>query len=152
VFIQSFEVANLKALRPRTSLRLVQLVAASGAPFTAGGRSSRDASYASMLTPEGLREVARYADGIGVEKSLVQPVDSVGALKPATSLVRDAHRAGLAVHVWTVRSDPPFLPAAYRGDAGAEWRRFAALGVDGIFGDFPDVGVAALKAGRPAAP
>jgi glycerophosphoryl diester phosphodiesterase len=141
VFIQSFEVANLKALRPRTSLRLVQLVAASGAPV---GSGERPGSYAAMLTPDGLREVARYADGVGVEKSLVQPVDAQGALGAPTPLVRDAHAAGLVVHVWTLRSDPAFLPAAYRGDAGAEWKRFAALGVDGIFGDFPDVGVAAL--------
>jgi glycerophosphoryl diester phosphodiesterase len=58
--------------------------------------------------------------------------------------VADAHRAGLAVHVWTLRSDPYFLPKAYAGDAAAEWRAFARLGVDGIFGDFPDVGVKAL--------
>jgi len=68
--------------------------------------------------------------------------------------VADAHRAGLLVHVWTLRGDAPFLPAAYRGDPGAEWRRLAALGVDGLFGDFPDQGRAALgapAAGAPAA-
>jgi len=48
------------------------------------------------------------------------------------------------VHVWTLRSDAAFLPSAYAGDAAAEWRVFASLGVDGIFGDFPDAGVAAL--------
>jgi glycerophosphoryl diester phosphodiesterase len=141
VFIQSFEVANLKALRTRTSLRLVQLISASGAPF---GSSEGPRSYAAMLTPDGLRDVARYADGVGLEKSLVQPVDARGALGLPTSLVRVAHDAGLAVHVWTLRSDTAFLPAVYRGDASAEWKRFAALGVDGIFGDFPDIGVAAL--------
>ena len=141
MFIQSFEVANLKALRPRTSLRLVQLIEASGAP---SGAADGAGSYAAMLTADGLREVARYADGIGVAKSLVQPIDAQGSLGPPTTLVADAHRAGLVVHVWTLRSDPSFLPAAYRGDPGAEWKRFAALGVDGIFGDFPDVGVAAL--------
>ena len=150
VFIQSFEIANLKALRKRTSLKLVQLIAASGSPFAAGDRSI---SYAAMLTPDGLRQVAQYADGIGVERSLIQPVDAQGALRPPTTLVQDAHRAGLAVHVWTLRSDPSFLPAGYRGDAGAEWKRFAELGVDGIFGDFPDVGVAALRGkGRSATP
>jgi glycerophosphoryl diester phosphodiesterase len=144
VFIQSFEVANLKALRRRTQLKLVQLIAATGAPYAAIRSSGDPTSYASMLTPDGLRAVAQYADGIGVEKSLVQPADAQGALGPPTTLVADAHRAGLAVHVWTLRSDSTFLPAGYRGDARAEWKRFAALGVDGIFGDFPDVGVAAL--------
>jgi glycerophosphoryl diester phosphodiesterase len=97
-----------------------------------------------MLTPAGLASIARYADAIGVEKSLVQPIATGGALGTPTSLVADAHRVGLDVHVWTLRSDSPFLAKGYAGDGAAEWRRFAALGVDGIFGDFPDVGVAAL--------
>jgi glycerophosphoryl diester phosphodiesterase len=150
VFIQSFEVENLQALRKRTTLKLVQLINVSGAPFGVGERPS---SYAAMLTPEGLREVARYADGVGVEKSLVQPIVSGGALGSPTTLVSDAHAAKLVVHVWTMRSDPSLLPAGYGGDAGAEWKRFAALKVDGIFGDFPDVGVAALRVnGTAAAP
>ena len=48
------------------------------------------------------------------------------------------------MHVWTLRSDEAFLPKGYAGDAAAEWRLFRSLGVDGIFGDFPEVGVAAL--------
>ena len=127
VFIQSFEVANLRALHSRTGVRLVQLIGASG----------------SMITPAGLSDVAKYAFAIGVEKSLVQPIGTDGTLGKPTTLVDDAHRAGLAVHVWTLRSDPSILPAGYRGAPADEWRRFASLGVDGIFGDFPDVGAAA---------
>jgi glycerophosphoryl diester phosphodiesterase len=144
VFIQSFEVANLRALRPRTGVRLVQLVEASGAPADARTAADVPHDYASMLTPAGLAAVARYADAIGADKSLVQPITAGGALGTPTALVADAHRAGLSVHVWTMRSDPFFLAKGYAGDAAAEWRTFAALGVDGIFGDFPDVGVRAL--------
>jgi glycerophosphoryl diester phosphodiesterase len=144
VFIQSFEVANLRALRPRTGVRLVQLVGAGGAPPDARTVSDVPRDFASMITPTGLAGIARYADAIGVEKSLVQPIGPGGALGTPTTLVADAHRAGLDVHVWTLRSDAAFLPTGYTGDAAAEWRRFAALGVDAIFGDFPDVGVAAL--------
>jgi glycerophosphoryl diester phosphodiesterase len=144
IFIQSFEVANLRALRPRTGVRIVQLVGAGGAPADARTMPDVPRDFASMITPAGLADIARYADAIGVEKSLVQPIAAGGALGPPTSLVADAHRAGLLVHVWTLRSDPAFLPKGYAGDAAAEWRRFAALGVDGMFGDFPDVGVAAL--------
>jgi len=61
-----------------------------------------------------------------------------------TTLVRDAHAAGLQVHVWTLRSEPAFLAARYRGDPLAEVREFARLGVDGMFGDFPDVVVKGL--------
>ena len=141
VFIQSFEVANLRAMRERTGVRLVQLIGATGAPPDAPLRTDVPRDVASMITPAGLAAIARYADAIGVEKSLVQPISPDGTLGASTSLVADAHGAGLKVHVWTLRSDPAFLPAGYGGDAGAEWRRFAALGVDGMFGDFPDVGV-----------
>jgi glycerophosphoryl diester phosphodiesterase len=143
VFVQSFEVGSLRRLRGLTRARLVQLVDARGGPADLPGRR-----YAEMVTPAGLAEVATYADAVGVEKSLVQPLAPDGSLGAPTALVRDAHRAGLAVHVWTLRSDSTFLPRAYRGDAAAEWRRFAALGVDGMFGDFPDVGVRALGGRR----
>lgn len=141
VFIQSFEVANLRVLRERTGVRLVQLIGATGAPPDASLLADVPRDVASMITPAGLAAIARYAHAVGVEKSLVQPILPDGTLGAPTSLVADAHRAGLEVHVWTLRSDPAFLPAAYGGDAAAEWRRFAALGVDGMFGDFPDVGV-----------
>ena len=145
VFIQSFEVTNLRSLRARTGVRLVQLIGATGAPPDARLKADVPRDVASMITPAGLAAIARYADAIGVEKSLVQPIAPDGTLGTPTSLVADAHRAGLTVHVWTLRSDAAFLPAAYGGDATAEWRRFAALGVDGMFGDFPDVGVAARR-------
>ena len=145
VFIQSFEVTNLRSLRERTGARLVQLIGASGAPPDAASHADVPRDVASMITPAGLAAIARYADAIGVEKSLVQPIAPDGTLGTPTSLVADAHRAGLKVHVWTLRSDPAFLPAVYGGDAGAEWRRFAALGVDGMFGDFPDVGVSVRR-------
>ena len=148
VFIQSFEVGNLRALRERTGVRLTQLVEAKGGPGDAPRSADVPATYAEMLTPAGRARIARYANAIGVEKPLVQPIDSAGRRAAPTSLVADAHRAGLAVHVWTLRSDATFLPKAYAGDAAAEWRLFASLGVDGIFGDFPDVGAAALERGR----
>ncbi len=143
VFIQSFEVGNLRALHARTTIRLVQLVDNRGAPFdlAAVGDPRR---YADLVTPAGLREIATYASAIGAHKALVLPPRPPGMSPHPTSLVQDAHAAGLAVHVWTMRSDFPFLGAEYLGDAAAEWREFAALGVDGIFGDFPDVGVQAL--------
>ncbi len=144
VIIQSFEVGNLRALRPRTSIRLAQLIDRGGRPpDVAAGDSA--ATYAAMLTPRGLRAVRRYADAIGVHKWLVLPRDAAGDVARATPVVRDAHDAGLQVHVWTLRSDTPDLPAGFGGDAEAEWRAFVAAGVDGIFGDFPDVGVRALR-------
>ncbi len=139
VFIQSFEVGNLRALKSRTAIRLIQLI-------NEGGAVPGDTRlYSDLVTPAGLRDIATYAFGIGPAKALVQPVERDGSLGAPTTLVHDAHAAGLAVHVWTLRSDAAFLPKAYKSDAGAEWRHFAALGVDGIFGDFADAGVRALR-------
>jgi glycerophosphoryl diester phosphodiesterase len=116
VFIQSFELANLKALRGQTSVRLIYLL-------------DRGA-----LTPERLREIATFANGIGVNTRMLVGADSSAV---PTTIVQDAHAAGLLVHVWTLRPEPMFLPKRYRGDALAEVREMIALGVDGIFGDDP---------------
>ena len=73
------------------------------------------------------------------------PANADGTLREPTTLVADAHKAGLLVHVWTLRSEAAFLSPSYGGDPIKEYRQFAALGVDGIFGDFPDVAFAALR-------
>ena len=138
VFIQSFEVDNLRALRSRTKLRLIQLMAAEGGPA-----DRKSISYADMAKPAGLVKIARYADGIGVEKAMIIPRDEQGRLQPPTPLVRDAHAAGLLVHVWTFRPENIFLPADFRssggdgarGDAAGEIRAFLKTGIDGFFTD-----------------
>ncbi len=119
VFIQSFEAANLRLLRGQTPVRLVQLV-----------------SDSTQVTHSALREIARYADAIGANARLIVPV---AADASATSVVRDAHAAGLLVHVWTLRPEAQFLAARYHGDPLAEVRELRALGVDGMFGDCPDL-------------
>ncbi|HYN93664.1 MAG TPA: glycerophosphodiester phosphodiesterase [Pilimelia sp.] len=153
VVIQSFETANLRALARRTSVRLVQLLDATGRPydFVAAGDPR---SYADLARPAGLAWIARYADGVGTNKNLLVPRDAAGALLAPTSVVADAHRAGLVVHAWTVRSENTFLPADFRtganpaglGDAAAEYALFYRLGVDGVFSDHPDAAVAARVA------
>ena len=77
VIIQSFETANLKYLRSRTSVRLVQLVDANDVnpdgtlDFTAPFHkpydwvvSGRQGLFSDLLTPQGLAEVRTYADGV----------------------------------------------------------------------------------------
>jgi glycerophosphoryl diester phosphodiesterase len=127
VFIQSFESGNLRDLRRLTRVRLIQLV--EQPEDVAGDR---------------LTAIAGYADGIGPEKRLVQPVHPDGSLGEPTDLVARAHALGLLVHIWTIRIDKEFLPAGYHGDPSAEYRRFRDLGVDGMFTDFPDRAVAAF--------
>ncbi len=137
VYIQSFEVGNLKRLRQVTDLPLIQLMEAEGRPwdFAVAGDPR---TYHDLATPAGLAEVATYADGIGPDKRRIVPVDPNGQLLPPTSLVADAHAAGLLVHPWTFRSDGSFLAPEYGGDPGKEYDQFFSLGVDGLFSDFSD--------------
>lgn len=156
VFVQSFEVANLQAIRKRSSVRLVQLVAPSGRPydFVAQGAGNTRA-YADLITPEGLKQVAAYANAIGPFKTLVIPVKD-GVPGEATTLVARARAEGLAVHIWTLRPENAFLPAGLkkapttdgtvRGDSVAEISAYLRAGIDGFFTDDPAVGRAAVQA------
>ena len=120
VFIQSFEAGNLRALRARTRHPLVRL--------TVGA-------------PPDVAEIASYAHAIGPHKDQVIPRRDDGRLGEPTSLVADAHAAGLRVHPWTFRPEAEFLPAGM--GPGEELDRFLALGVDGVFADDPGAAVAA---------
>jgi len=148
IFIQSFEVGNLKILSGKTDVRLVQLVAGEGGPPDRQGLT-----YASMVTPDGLAEIATYAAGLGPPKDLVIGRNILGQLGEPTGLVEAAHKAGLVVHPWTFRRENYFLPTNFKsgidprdpGDLADELRAFVAAGVDGLFSDNPAQAVAALK-------
>jgi len=148
VFIQSFEVGNLKRLDRRIDVPLVQLL---------GGRTQRPAddprTYGELATPAGLAGIARYADGVGPSKDYIVPRSPTGASLAPTSFVADAHAAGLVVHPYTFRNENTFLPLELRrgtdpaawGDAIAEYEQFFGLGVDGVFSDHPDTAVEARE-------
>ncbi|GAA1752549.1 glycerophosphodiester phosphodiesterase [Aeromicrobium alkaliterrae] len=142
VIIQSFETGNLRRLRPRTPLPLIQLIDRQGAPWDfIEAKDPR--TYADLTTPEALAEIATYADGIGPNKSLVVARDAGHRLVGETGLVAAAHAVGLQVHIWTMRDENNFLPVdfklsddkAARGDALGEYRVFLEAGVDGFFAD-----------------
>jgi glycerophosphoryl diester phosphodiesterase len=154
IFVQSFEVGNLKRLARLTKAPLVQLVSAEGGPA-----DDPSLTYATMTTDAGLSEVARYAAGLGLQKSMIIPTAADGTPQAATDLVARAHRAGLAVHPWTFRAENYFLPSdlrkgdsadarfpAFAGDLAGECARFLELGVDGLFSDNPEIAVTARDA------
>lgn len=149
VYIQSFEVANLRALRSRTRVKLVQLY---GGPTQQPHDfvvANDPRTYGDMATAAGLREVASYAQGVGPVKDLVIPRDASNHLGTPTAFVANAHANQLAVHIYTLRPENPFLPAnlrrgdvvsaSARGDMAAEVRAYLAAGVDGFFTDDPAV-------------
>jgi glycerophosphoryl diester phosphodiesterase len=152
VFIQSFEVANLRKLAGMTRLPLVQLLNGSGQPwdFTVSGDAR---TYADLAKPAGLAEIAGYAQGVGANTSLMIPLVA-GRLGTPTTLVRDAHAAGLVVHGWTFRAENQFLPddfdkgsdPAALGDLEGQIRAFLDLGMDGFFTDHAFLGVQARNA------
>ncbi|KAF4531330.1 hypothetical protein B566_EDAN019446, partial [Ephemera danica] len=160
VYIQSFEVTNLKYLNTQTNINLVQLVDADDVnangsmalvapydkPFDFVG--SGDArSFADLLTDAGLAEIATYADGVGPWKpylltTVADGVDRNGdgvinlndrRVVGSTGVIEAAHKAGLLVHTWTFRNDRSGYGFT---DPQAEMAYYMRLGVDGVFTDF----------------
>ena len=138
-----------------TTARIVQLLASSGRPYdfvAAGATESR--SYADLITPGGLKEVASYANAIGPSKDMVIPLVN-GNLGTATALVSNAKAAGLITHIYTLRPENAFLPTnlkkapvadnTVRGDSITEIQTFLQAGVDGFFTDDSAVGREAIR-------
>jgi glycerophosphoryl diester phosphodiesterase len=138
IFIQSFEVGNLKELSQKTDLPLVQLINDIDKPYDfVINHDSR--TYRDLLTQTGLKEIAEYAQVIGVHKNLLIPRDNYGKLLSPTSLIIDAHAANLQVHAWTFRNEDFFLPLDLQANPQKEYEIFFKLGIDGVFSDYPDM-------------
>ncbi len=169
IYIQSFEVGNLKnlndAIMPKAGIDipLIQLFGGAGQPydFVVSGDKR---TYTDLSTPTGLTEIAKYAAGIGPNKQRIVPLATVDANKDGlpddlngdgqisdgdritgtpTTLIQDAHTAGLKVHLYTLRNESFFLPSSYGGNPINEYKQFIDLGIDGFFTDFPGTGFTA---------
>ncbi len=132
VFLQCFDANELQRIRGKLlpamnmTIPLVQLLG-TGPEFRAA------------LTPDGMKAVASYADGIGPSMKLIVAPGSVAGKLQITNLVELAHELGLAVHPYTFRRD--LLPA-YAADYAELLGIFLDdIGVDGVFTDFPDLTV-----------
>jgi glycerophosphoryl diester phosphodiesterase len=170
VFIQSFEVGNLQYLSHKTNIKLVQLIDADD--VNADGSISLVAPYkqpydfvvkgdqrtfADLLSDEGLDFVKSYADAVGpwkpyLVKTVADGVDRDGdgaitindrRVDGSTGVLELAHDKGLLVHTWTFRNDASGYGFA---DPKQEMTYYFDLGVDGLFTDFADTGVAARDA------
>jgi glycerophosphoryl diester phosphodiesterase len=151
ICLQSFEVANLKALRAKTDLTLVQLVEPTGQPFDFT-LAKDPRTYLDLMSDAGLTEIARYADAIGPHKWMV--VQFAPGERRDTGLARRARAAGLGIHVWTLRAENEFLPAdlrssdqpGARGDMQDEIQALLDAGITGFFSDHADLAVLARDA------
>ncbi|MFJ4224358.1 glycerophosphodiester phosphodiesterase family protein [Microbacterium sp. NPDC089695] len=145
--IESFESTVLAQLRDRgISASYIYLIEAAGRPydlFAAQGKSAQ--TYAATVEPRGLDALVGAVDGISVDKKML--------LARGNTIVADAHARGLSVFTWTCRPENRFLSKEFRGAGGkeafgdyeAEWGVIARTGIDGVFVDHPDLGVAFFR-------
>jgi glycerophosphoryl diester phosphodiesterase len=148
LIVECFEQVILTELRELgIAARYVYLLEAKGSAPDLRARFGRKAlPYSAQLTASGLARLAQEVDGVSVDKTLL--LDATGT---TTDLVARIHDAGLTAYTWTLRPENRFLvPAHRRGTAPRDWgdwrREFELVlgtGVDGIFVDHPDLGVAA---------
>lgn len=73
------------------------------------------------------------------------PAREGAARGSATSLVADAHAAGLFVPTYTFRNEAKYLAGVDKGDPAAEYLAFFRAGIDGVFTNFSNTGFAARK-------
>ncbi len=172
VFVQSFDPASLKLMRKLgLKAKVVQLIDGADIDYKTGSitydspdsakpfswlQAHDPRTFAAMTTPAGLAEIKSYADGIGPWKFYILPargedaagnavrtLDEASNMAPS-SLISDAHKAGLFVHPYTFRDEAVYLTKTYNGDPKAEYKAYFDLGVDGIFTDFSTTGRVAL--------
>ncbi|WP_345025879.1 glycerophosphodiester phosphodiesterase, partial [Streptomyces sedi] len=153
IFLQSFEPTSVQRLAELVDTPGVVLLGAADDRPWDFVESGDPRTVADLVTPEGLAEIAGYAHGLGPTLDLVIPRADDGSLAEPSSLVADAHRAGLLVHPYTLRNENAFLPADFQrgtdpngyGDVFGAARAYFEAGVDGIFADHPDTALLAAE-------
>ena len=152
LIVESFEEGILHRMRDRgIRARYVYLLEASGRAYDLVAAQGADApTYAEQLSATALDRLAGAVDGVSLDKRIILEGPRGGA-----GVVAEAQRRGLEVFTWTCRPENTFLAAPFRrglskgafGDWEREWQLIADAGVDGVFVDHPDLGVAFF--GRP---
>ncbi|NIL93721.1 MAG: glycerophosphodiester phosphodiesterase [Woeseiaceae bacterium] len=138
VFVQCFDDAEVRRLRSELDcpFPLVQLI---------GENTWFEAAtdYTALRSPEGIREIAQYADAIGPHISHLVDLQSVDGVPVVADLAGLARDAGLQVHPYTFRVDD--LPPGFASFDDLVSFFVNDVGVDGLFTDFPDRVLSLLK-------
>lgn len=152
VYLQCFDANELKRIKntllPKLGmdLKLIQLIAYTDWNETQEQKpdgSWVNYSYDWMFEPDSMKEVAKYADGIGPDYHMLFNENSTPNNIQLTGMVQDAHANKMAVHPYTIRVDK--LPK-YAKDGNQLYEIiYNTANVDGAFTDFPDLGVEFLK-------
>lgn len=152
---ESFESSVLARLRERgIPGTYIYLLEASGRPFDLFSMQGKAAlTYKQTAQPAGLDRLVGSVDGVSVDKRMILAPDRLGRMTGPSAVVADAHARGLRVFTWTCRPENTFLVGQYRlrggpaafGDYEREWSVIRDAGVDGVFVDHPDLGVAFFR-------
>ena len=151
LIVECFEQNVLMQLKGRGIVaRYVYLLESRGsAPDLVATYGRKALPYSAQLTSAGLARLARDVDGVSIDKTLL--LDVTEGVVTTTDLVERVHEAGMTAYTWTLRPENRFLAAPHRVGKAArdwgDWRRefdlILSTGIDGIFVDHPDLGVAA---------
>jgi glycerophosphoryl diester phosphodiesterase len=158
VILQSFEIANLKALRgilgDKPNMQFMQLIDDDGLRPADVVKAGGTLTYGQMMTAQGLAAIAAYADWVAPWTRQLIPLGADDRLAAPRAVIADAHRCGLLVGCYTFRPENQYLAADFRNAAGAnarnldgsvaEIRRYVGEGLDGFFTDDPALGRRAL--------
>ncbi|MFF1450865.1 glycerophosphodiester phosphodiesterase [Streptomyces sp. NPDC058274] len=151
VIIQSFEPTSLQRMDELVGNPLALLLSTANTRPWDFVDSGDPRTVADLIKPEGLKWIASYAQGIGPTLDLIIPKDANGNLTTPTTLVDDAHAAGLVLHPYTMRNENTFLPANFRkgtdpnayGDVFGAFQAYFETGIDGVFSDNADTALLA---------
>jgi glycerophosphoryl diester phosphodiesterase len=97
--IESFEIGILKRLRQSLALPIYQLIDLEDMPIPDVDAAGRQGFYRDLITPSGLAEIQRYADGISVNKPYPRAASICPGLAPSNCSRRH-------------RSSPTHIPPA----------------------------------------
>lgn len=155
VYLQCFDADELKRIKNelepqmQMDLKLVQLIAYTDWNETQQKQPDGkwvNYNYDWMFKPGAMKQIARYADGIGPDYHMLIATGSTPGHIQLTAMVKEAHNNQLQVHPFTVRADQ--LPA-YASDVNQLYEAlYNQAGVDGLFTDFPDKAVQFLRSER----
>lgn len=150
-FLQSFEPSSIQRLGKLVDCpKVVLLGTLKDRPwdFEVAGDPR---TTADLVKPAGLKWISGFAEGIGPDLTVILPRTKDDKLGAPSSVVKDAHAAGLVLHPYTGRNENTFLPADFRrgtdpnayGDALGYFKKCLATGIDGLFSDNCDTALLA---------
>ncbi len=156
VFVQCFWPAPLQEVKRRSALKTVFLTTR-WQPDHALMNTYKLSYWPDLASPESFAEVAAWTDGLGPSVDLLITADNDGFAPSA--FLHNAKTNGLLLHPWGINAEPELIPTVFaaRADVTKDWngidrdqaiawyKAVFDLGVNGIFTDYPDMSVSALR-------